>query len=95
MERIKYKPAGGPERKAYGIDGVVPVNFNDDDPFFDLGLQLNNIQKRVRDGKTVDVILIEKSDGEVRYYWRGRGRMTGAIGALEYVKDMIYEETVR
>jgi len=88
-------PRGGPERKAFGIDKVVPMNFSGEDPFWDVAPKLNQIEESCRSGEISDLVIIErrvKPTPQVRSYWRGDEPLTTVLGMLEYAKSILIED---
>ena len=86
-----HPTGGGPTREAFKAgSNVIPTNFSEKDPFWDLSTQLNGLEKDVRDGK-IDTLMIMTRDKEgIFYYWRGKETLTVALCMMEYVKQDIW-----
>lgn len=82
---------GGPERKAFGNDKVIPANFSEKDKFWDLGPKLNEIEEGVRKGKIEDLLIIHRTEGEIWMYWRGKSSMTTGLGMLAWTEKQLLE----
>lgn len=89
------KPLGGPKREAIFVDKVIPMNFNSDDPFYDLAFVQNALEERIRTGKTTDLLLIEKLDEGYRFSWRGNARLSEILGVMDLVRfDLMADRSV-
>ncbi len=85
----KPKISGGPDRKAFGIDNVIPVRMGEEDPFWDTPSYLNHIDEECKSGKIEDLIIVHKHEGRLSMHWRGKNPMTTALGMLDWCKDQV------
>lgn len=88
------KATGGPDRKAFRGKNIIPVNFLKDDPFWDVPPKLNNIDENCKSGEIKDLMIIERTEDSVRYYWRGNSPMTTGLGMLEYAKEQLLSDSI-
>jgi len=83
------KISGGPERKSFSVTGVVPTSFSKEDPYWDIGAELNTIDGDCRSGKIRDMVIIRRHDDSINFYWRGISPLTTALGMIEYAKEQL------
>lgn len=83
---------GGHERRALNIENVVPLNFSKSDPFWDIPIVLDLIDKGCKSGEISDLIIIIKKEKGIVIKWRGDDPLTTALGMLEYAKELLYRE---
>ena len=87
MEHVKI--IGGPERKAYNKKGVIPMNFSEEDPFYDISARLNTLDRKCKSGEIQDLIILVSYGETMTTYWRGNSRRTTALGMLEFAKELL------
>lgn len=85
---MEPKIKGGPERKAFDGENVIPTNFAPDDPFWDIAAKCIELERECREGKISDlmIIKIESDGGWYKFTWRGTNRLSTIIGIMEAVK---------
>jgi hypothetical protein len=87
------KIIGGHERKSWLNEDVIKVNFNSEDPSWDVPLLLEEVDKDCKSGKIEDLIIIRRFKDGLSSVWRGKSEMTTGIGMLEYAKVKIFKDT--
>lgn len=58
----------------------MPVSFSNDSPFWDLGAELADIEKEIRENGLKDIVIIRKGARGLRMIWRGTEPFTTALG---------------
>ena len=86
----KPKIVGGPEARAFDVDKVIPTNFKEGDPFFDVGSIAMNLEKGVRKGKIEDFLVITRGEEGIAMKWRGSNPMTMALGMLSWCRELLF-----
>ncbi len=87
----KLKISGGPDRKAFGKNNIIPMNMSDDS-FWDTPAHLNTIDEDCKSGKIIDLIIVSRYKGSLVIHWRGNSPMTTALGMLEWAKTQVIED---
>jgi hypothetical protein len=99
-ETKKIHISGGPARESFGKENVIPVSFNEDDPFGALTGKLNKLESLARKGQLVEVFIAigmtdESGEGSyVDYVWLGKERLTSMLGTIEYAKELLKRDNI-
>lgn len=95
MMKNKKQILGGPEKKSFFKDKVVPANFSKSDPFWDFGETFKILEEDIRKGNIEDYIVIVKhKDLGIKSLWRGVHPLSTALGMLSYCQIDLFDKNV-
>jgi len=92
--------SGGPAKESFGKENVIPVSFNEDDPFGALTGKFNKLESLARKGLLTEVFIAfgmtdESGEGNyVDYAWLGKERLTSMLGTIEYAKELLKRDNI-
>ena len=99
-EAKKVFISGGPAKESFGKENVIPVSFNEDDPFGGLTGKLNRLELLARKGLLTEVFIAigmtdESGEGSyVDYVWLSKNRLTSMLGTIEYAKELLKRDNI-
>jgi len=100
VETKKIPVSGGPARDSFDKENVIPVNFNESDPFYNLTGKLNKLELLARNNQLVEVFIAFHYTDEagekvyVDYDWLGKNRLTSILGVIEYAKETLKRDNI-